>query len=98
MRVTIEIDEKSGSTAITPSTASAGTGSSGADTASSASAPSPPPEVMAIAAATGALNGGPAPGASGTTDSGPHPFHSRGAAVSDATHAAAVSGGEAAKA
>jgi hypothetical protein len=91
MRVTIEIDEKSGSTAITPST-----GSSGADTASSAS--TPPPEVLAIAAATGALNGGPAPGASGSTDSGPHPFHSRGGAVSDATHAGSISGGEAAKA
>jgi hypothetical protein len=90
MRVTIEIDEKSGSTAITPST-----GSSGADTASSASTLSPPPEVMAIAAATGALNGGPAPGASGSTDSGPHPFHSRGGAMSEATHAAAVSGGAA---
>lgn len=97
MRVTIEIDEKSGSSAITPSAASGSTSSPGTDTASSGPTLSPPPEVMAIAAATGALNGGAAPNTSGSTDSAPHPFHSRGAAVSDATHAAAVSGGEAAK-
>lgn len=97
MRVTIEIDEKSGSTAITPQTVSASTGSAGADTASSASLSSPPAAVLEIAAATGALNGGPAPNASGSTDSAPHPFHSRGGAMSEATHAEAISGGTAGK-
>ena len=96
MRVTIEIDEKSGGTAITPNN-SASTGFAGADTVSSASALSPPPEVLAIAAATGALNGGPAPNASGSLDAAPHPFHARGA-MSEVAHAEAISGGTAAKA
>jgi hypothetical protein len=94
MRVTIEIDEKSGSAATTANTISGSTSTPRADTVSTAS---PPPDVLEIAAATGAINGGPAPGTSGSTDSGPHPFHSRGGAMSEAAHAAAISGGEAAK-
>jgi hypothetical protein len=89
MRVTIDIDEKSGSTAITPNAASSSASSPAADTAPSSS---PPPEVMAIATATGAFNGGPAPNTS--SDAAPHPFHSH-AAVSETTHAAAESGGTA---
>jgi hypothetical protein len=94
MRVTIEIDEKSGSTATTANIVSGSTSTPGVNAVSTAS---PPPDVLEIAAATGAINGGPAPGASGSTDSGPHPFHSRGGAMSDAAHAAAISGGAAAK-
>ena len=95
MRVTIEIDEKSGNAATTANTVSGSTSSPAADTVSTAS---PPPDVLEIAAATGAINGGPAPGTSGSTGSGPHPFHSRGGAMSEAAHAAAVSGGAAPKA
>ena len=98
MRVTIEIDEKSGSSGTTSNTASGSSSSPGADAVSTASTVSPPPDVLAIAAATGAINGGPAPGTSGSTDSAPHPFHSRGGAMSEAAHAAAISGGAAAKA
>lgn len=97
MRVTIEIDEKTG----TASTASGESGSStsapGAEASAGGSTSAPPAEVLQLAAASGALNGGPAPDIAAATASAPHPFHSRGGAMTEAAHAAAVSGGAAAK-
>jgi hypothetical protein len=97
MRVTIEIDEKSGNVATTAATPSGSAGSQTAETVSAAPVLTPPPDVLAIAAATGAINGGPAPDTSGSTASAPHPFQSRGGAMSEVAHAAAISGGAASK-
>ncbi len=90
MRITIEIDEKSG-TPPANSTAPSGPGAAGP---ASGAPPNPP----AVAAATDALDGGAAPVLSGADDSAPHPFISlRGGTQGSTAPTAAVSAGSAAQ-
>lgn len=96
MRITIEIDEKSGTAAANSSMAITGTALSGPGAAGPASGP--PPNVLAVAAATNALDGGPAPVLSGADDSAPHPFISlRGGTQGSTATTAAISAGSAAQ-
>ncbi len=62
---------------------------------SETSAATPPQDILELAAATGSINGGPAPSISASSDSAPHSYQSRGGAMSEAAHAAATSGGAA---
>lgn len=96
MRITIEVDEKSGPT----SGEATSPGSSSSIHLSTAATPSvtvssPPADVMEQAAASGAINAGPAPAQAGATSVAPHPFHSQVGAMSEAAKAAAESGGPA---
>ncbi len=92
MRVTIEIDEKSGVASANPG---AGVGSPGSGNANAdASTHTPPVDVLKLAAETGAIDGGPAPNISASIDSPPHPLHAH--KVSEAaTQASAISAGAA---
>ena len=96
MRITIEIDEKTGS-AATSSAPETQVAASAPSVPAAPSLDSPPSDVLALAAASGAINAGPAPTSSGSTDSAPHPFVSSGA-TPQATPAAALSAGSAAQA
>jgi hypothetical protein len=100
MRITIEIDEKSGTAPANSSVAITGSAPSSPGPATPAVSPAsgPPPDILAVAAATGAINAGPAPTLSQTNDSAPHPFISQGDGMpgSMAT-TAAISAGSAAQ-
>lgn len=94
MRITIEIDEKSGS--VTPDLAATNSDVQPVGQAAMAASSAPPAEVLALAAATGAINGGPAPTfAAASADSAPHPFISRGGTMTETGRTAAISAGSA---
>jgi hypothetical protein len=95
MRITIEIDDKSGTVPANsgPAISAITSPAPSAVSPAAASVEAPPPDVLTVAAATGAINAGPAPTFSQLSDSAPHPFVSRGGAISEATRAAAVSAG-----
>ena len=93
MRITIEIDEKSG--AVSSPSPAAPAAEPGAPLQQAA--PQPPADVLALAAASGAINAGPAPANASATTAAPDPFHSSVAAAVEA-HAGAVSAGSAVEA
>jgi hypothetical protein len=93
MKITIELDEKNGTA---PPTTSVGHTAAVPATVSSAALS---PEVLATAAAMGALNGGPAPNLSGTGDSSPNAFLGQSSASQAASATAGgISAGPAAQA
>jgi hypothetical protein len=92
MRITIETDGEQVTKAdfgtaanLQPSPAAMGTPAE----------PAAPPDVLALAATTGALNAGPAPAGAAHDTSAPHPFISPGPGISEAAQAAAISAGSA---
>lgn len=98
MRITIELDEKGGSAAAE------GAKPSGSvhPLLSVAATPSmtiysPPAEILEQAAASGAINAGPAPAQGTATSAAPDPFHSPGGAMTEAAKSTAESGGPAPK-
>jgi hypothetical protein len=99
MRITIEIDEKSGTVSAESGAALTGVAPPGwgATPPAAASVAGPPPDVLALAAATGAINAGPAPTFLGPSDSAPHPFISQGGRLSSTSPSAAISAGPAAQ-
>jgi len=96
MRITIDIDDKSGNVSTNSGTGSGASANASGANSTGASAETPPPDVLALAAATGAINGGPAPTV--TSGSAPHPFISRGGGMLEQEHAQAISAGSAAQA
>jgi hypothetical protein len=96
MRITIEIDEKSGELA-TSSSVPPTVPAAAPLPASPVHVVAPPDVIAAAAAANGALNGGPAPTFTGSNESAPHAFVSQDAAASSSI-SGAVSAGSAAQA
>jgi hypothetical protein len=90
MRITIDIDGQQVE-ADKPKAESMASGGASPTGGTTATAPS---EVLALAAAIGAINAGPAPAAAQSTAE-PHAFHSQGAGLSHQEIAAAISAGSA---
>ncbi len=102
MRITINIDGQQADSVKTDAGSGGGGGQPGASMSAAEAnqgvgqtSSGAPAEVLALAAATGAINAGPAPIAAGQQSAAPHPFLSPGSGMSETERAAATSGGSA---